>query len=227
MRHLSLLAALLVLAVGPTPPGVHAQTAQDAILRGKPAAVLITARVDAEVVVRCAGAAATTVKPPPFVETGTGWFVDGRGFVVTNAHVVDPAHTMPPWVAHDLKRKAVDQACVDPVLARQGLRRGQRPDVEDQVRATVDMKRVEAKLAPAITVMVSNGTTLTGEVKKFSPALLLDAAGKPLPDSGRDLALLRVPDGAYPALAPADATPRIGDPVHIIGFPGVVLGHEP
>src|SRR3989442_5378378 len=67
---------------------------------------------------------------------------------------------------------------------------------------------------------------LKAEVKKFSPLLLLDKAGKPLPDSGRDLALLRVPDGDYPAIGLSRRDPQIGDPVHVLGFPGVVLSHE-
>src|SRR6185436_14101088 len=46
------------------------------------------------------------------------------------------------------------------------------------------------------------------------------------PDSGRDLALLRVKDGVYPALALAARDTQIGDAVHILGFPGVVLSHE-
>jgi rhodanese-related sulfurtransferase len=63
-------------------------------------------------------------------------------------------------------------------------------------------------------------------VKKFSAPLLTDVRGKPLPDSGRDLALLRVKDGVYPALALSSRDPQIGDPLRIIGFPGVVLQHE-
>src|SRR4029077_2471951 len=79
---------------------------------------------------------------------------------------------------------------------------------------------------PQITAMLSNGAKLRAEVKKFSPLLLLDNAGKPLPDSGRDLALLRVADGLYPAIGLSKRDPQIGDPVHILGFPGVVLAHE-
>jgi S1-C subfamily serine protease len=225
MKRRSRRSALLAVLAWLVAAGADAGTAQEVILRAKPAAVLVTARVDAEVSVRC-GAVATTVNPAPFVETGTGWLVDGRGWVVTNAHVVDPAHSVPPWVVHDLKRKAVDQACVDPVLARQGLRRGQRPDVEDRVRATVELGKLETKVVPAVMVMLSNGRAVPGEVKKFSPPLLLDAAGKPLPESGRDLALLRIPDGTYPALRPAGSDPRIADPIHVIGFPGVLLMHE-
>src|SRR5439155_640312 len=50
--------------------------------------------------------------------------------------------------------------------------------------------------------------------------------GKPVADFGRDLALLRVREGIYPAIRLGDRDARIGDPVHIIGFPGVVLSHE-
>jgi hypothetical protein len=205
--------------------GDEAVPVQELVLRAKPAVALVTARVEAEVTLNC-GAGPTTVKPSPFQETGTGWFIDGRGYLVTNAHVVDPAYTIPPWVSHELKRKAVDQACVDPMLARQGLMRGQRPEIEDQIRRRVDMASIKLKPSPQITVLLSNGALLQAEVKKFSPPLLLDAAGKPLPDSGRDLALLRVRDGVYPALSLAGEDPKIGDPARIIGFPGVVLSHE-
>jgi rhodanese-related sulfurtransferase len=63
-------------------------------------------------------------------------------------------------------------------------------------------------------------------VKKFSAPLLTDASGQALPDSGRDLALLKVPDGTYPALIIATRSPKLGDSIHTLGFPGVVLTHE-
>ena len=201
---------------------------QEAILRAKPAVALITAEIRADVTMNC-GRGLVTVSPAPFVETGTGWFVDGRGFLVTNGHVVDPAHRLPPWVTHELKKKAIDQACVEPALRERGLMRGQRPDVEDQIRRQAsDQALSTAKVTPfpKITVLLSNGTKLAAEVKKFSPPLLLDNAGRPLPDSGRDLALLRVKDGVYPAIGISKREGKIGDPVHILGFPDVVLSHE-
>src|SRR5207302_319118 len=170
-----------------------------------------------------------TVSPRPFVETGTGWFVDGRGWLVTNAHVVDPAYRPRPWVTHELKKKAIEQACVEPVLRERGLMRGLRPDVEEQIRRQAsDQALATAKVAtfPKITVMLSNGTKLAAEVKKFSPPPVLDNNGRPLPDYGRDLALLRVKDGVYPAIGLSRRDVQIGDPVHILGFPGVVLEHE-
>jgi len=226
MKRLALIMAALALAGAPgSALADEAIPVQELVLRTKPAVALVTARVDAEASLNC-GPGPITVKPAPFVETGTGWFVDGRGYLITNAHVVDPAHRLPPWVSQELKKSAVDEACVTPLLARQGLMRGSRPDFEDQIRRRVDMASIRLKLLPQVTVLLSNGTILPAEIKKFSPPLLLDASGKPVPDSGRDLALLRVKDGVYPALAVADEAPKIGDPVHIMGFPGVVLSHE-
>jgi S1-C subfamily serine protease/rhodanese-related sulfurtransferase len=210
------------------PHSAAALSVQEAILRVKPAVVLVTAEVRADVTMNC-GSGPVTVSPSPFLETGTGWFVDGRGFIITNAHVVDPAFRLPPWVTHELKKKAIDEACVLPELRARGLMRGERPVLEDDIRRGATSRalasaKVEAQ--PEITVLLSNGMKLKAEVKKFSPLLLLDNAGKPLPDSGRDLALLRVADGFYPAIGLSHRDPQIGDPVHILGFPGVVLSHE-
>src|SRR2546426_1157451 len=224
-----LLAGVVVtLAALATPMPSSALSVQEAILRAKPATALITARIDAEVTINC-GQGPVTVKPRPFVETGTGWFVDGRGWVVTNAHVVDPAHRLPPWVTHELKKTAIDQACVEPALQAQKMARGQRPDLEERLRREMmDVAMAGLRFTPQsqITVLLSNGARFPAEVKKFSAPLLLDTTGKPVKDSGRDLALLKIPDGVYPALSVGTRDVNIGDPVHILGFPGVVLSHE-
>src|SRR5215467_16145418 len=123
------LAVVTLLAAGST----SAVTVQEALLIAKPAVALVTAEVRAEVTLNC-GSGTKTVRPSPFVETGTGWFVDGRGFLITNGHVVDPAHSLPPWVTHELKKTAIEQACVEPALKARGLMRGQQPAVEDQIR---------------------------------------------------------------------------------------------
>ena len=78
----------------------------------------------------------------------------------------------------------------------------------------------------AETIMKEVEDKCSAEIKKFSPPAMLDNANKPLPDSGRDLALLRVPDGVYPAIGIATRDAQIGDAVHILGFPGDVLSHE-
>jgi len=210
------------------PIAVAAYSVQEAILRVKPAVVLITTEVKGDVTLNC-GRGPVAVSPAPYIETGTGWFVDGRGYVVTNAHVVDPAHRLPPWVTHELRKKAVDEACVQPQLKAKGLMLGQRPDLEEQLRQAASGALASAKLENTeaqITVLLSNGVKLAAEVQKFSPPPSVDSTGKPTPDSGRDLALLRVQDGVYPAIGLTTREVQIGDPVHILGFPGVVLSHE-
>ena len=89
MRHIILRLASLVwpplllalILTSNVVPLVHAQThisVQEALLRAKPAVVLVIAEVSAEVILDC-GAGPTKVTPPVFRETGTGWFVDGDG----------------------------------------------------------------------------------------------------------------------------------------------------
>lgn len=224
----ALVVGLLLAGAALAPRAALALTVQEAILYAKPAVALITAEVRADITLDC-GQGPVTVSPAPFIETGTGWFVDGRGWLVTNAHVVDPAHRLPPWVAHELKKKAIEEGCVEPVLRARRLMRGQRPDLEEEIRRRASAQALAtAKVAtePRITVLLSNGQRLDAEVRKFSPPLLLDTTGRPAPDSGRDLALLRIKDGVYPAITLAGRPPQIGDPVHILGFPGVVLSHE-
>jgi rhodanese-related sulfurtransferase len=217
-----LVAALLI------PTRAEALSVQEAILRAKPAVALITARIDAEVTLNC-GSGPVTVQPRPFVETGTGWFVDGRGWLITNAHVVDPVYRTPAWVTHEIKKMAIETGCVDPALRARGLMRGARPEVEDQIRRDVSARAIDAAKVSAtkkLTVQLSNKLKLSAEVKKFSAPLLTDAAGLPLPDAGRDLALLKVSDGNYPALPIATRDPKLGDPIHTLGFPGVLMTHE-
>jgi S1-C subfamily serine protease/rhodanese-related sulfurtransferase len=221
--RLLLLTSSAALATPPSPS--FALSVQEALLRAKPAVALVTAEVKATVTVSC-GREPVTVTPSPFIEAGTAWFVDGRGFLITNAHVIDPAHRLPPWVVHDLKRRAIDEACVEPALRSRGLVPRQKPEIEEQIRRAIPLTAARLTTTAQITVLLSNGARREAAVVKFSPPITLDAKGQPLPDSGRDLALLRIQRGAYPALSLSERDPNLGDSVHILGYPGVVLNHE-
>ncbi len=221
----SLLSLLVLLWMAAPTAAESTLAVEQLVLRAKPAVVFVMTRVDADVTLDC-GAGPITSIPSPYQQTGSAWFVDGRGYLVTNAHVVDPAYRILPWVTEQLATHAVDQACVDPVLAKAGLRRGQRPDVEKRIRRRVDMTKVVVTRRPQVTVLLSNGTMLPVEIVKISPPLLLYGSGEPTPDSGRDLALLRVKEGVYPALGLSGRSAQIGQPVHMIGFPGALLVNE-
>jgi hypothetical protein len=200
---------------------------QEIVLRAKPATVLVVSEVATEVSLDC-GAGPRKVTPTPFRETGTGWFVDSNGWVVTNAHVVQPAHQPPPWLINQQAQKAIVTACVYEELARQGFAPGERPDIEDELRRTAMVRayagaRVEAK--PSIFILMANGFRLAAKVEKYSPPVSTQTGSGVM--SGRDLALLAVEASEMPAFRlAASKNVKIGDPIHILGFPGVVLSHE-
>src|SRR5436309_15732562 len=91
----------LLLATGwlAEPRAAVGLSVQEAILRATPAVALVTAEIRADVTMNC-GQGPVEVSPGPFIETGTGWFVDGRCCHVIIAYVVGPAHRMPPGVTH-------------------------------------------------------------------------------------------------------------------------------
>jgi hypothetical protein len=197
---------------------------QEAVLRAQPAVVLVIAEVGTEVTLDC-GSGLTTVKPPEFRETGTGWFIDSNGWVVTNGHVVQPAFETPHWLVNQQAQRAVSMACLTKALERAGITPGERPDAEDAIkRKLLDrvLPTVKVAVQPQVSVLFS-GLRLKAEVKKYSPPV----SGEPGAMSGRDLALLKIPGDNFPVLRLADSkVVQIGDPIHIIGFPGVVLSHE-
>jgi serine protease Do len=167
-------------------------TVQEAILRAKPAVALVVSEVAAEVMLKCPSGS-IKVTPPPFRETGTGWFVSGNGWLITNAHVVSPAYRPPDWLRAQLTDKAARPGC----------------------------RVADVNLEPSISVILSNGFRLAATVEKYSPPV----AGESM--SGQDLALLRLEAADLPSLALGDSTTlKIGDRLHIVGYPGVVLTHE-
>jgi hypothetical protein len=226
----TLLASCVLVLAGALADAAAAQQAmpiQEVILRAKPATVLVIAEVASEVTLDC-GSGPRKVSPNPFRETGTGWFVDGSGWVVTNAHVVQPAHQPPRWLVNQQAQKAVMATCVAETLARRGIGPGERPDVEEQVRReALDriLPGVKVDLSPSVSILLSNGIRLAAKVAKYSPPVSAETGAAVM--SGRDLALLQVEASDVPALPIGDSREiRIGDPIRILGFPGVVLTHE-
>ncbi len=222
----SSLALLAALAAG-TARAADKFTLQEIVLRTKPATVLVVAEVGSEVILNC-GNGWKKISPAPFRETGTGWFIDSNGWVVTNAHVVQPAHQGPPWVVLDQAHKAVTEVCVYDELQRRGIAAGQQPDLEDQLRREAmgrALATAQVELKPALFILMANGFRLPAKVEKYSPPVSTERGAGVL--SGRDLALLYVEAAEMPAFRLAESkNVKIGDPIHILGFPGVVLTHE-
>lgn len=182
-----------------------APSVQEVLLRAKPAVALVLSEVAADVTVTCPTSGKRRVAPPPFRESGTGWFINPYGWVITNGHVVAPAHSPKETISQELLERGVRQAC---------------GDVSDR-DFTAAVARAKIKLDPSISVILSNGMRLSASVVKYSPPV----AGQQM--SGRDLALLKLEAADMPTLKLGDsASTKIGDRIHIVGFPGVVLSHE-
>ena len=218
------LVALLAILVG-LPGHARAQelTLQEIILRAKPAVAVVVAEVGGQVTLRCAGVE-KTVSPVPYRESGSGFFLSPRGWLVTNGHVVVVAQEPPRrWMTAHLVEKAFRAECLPSLLTTRGLAPGERPEVEDglvrEAIAATPPDRVT--LEPTVSVILQNGARLPARIAKYSAP----ARGEGM--SGRDLALLRVEASDMPALALGDSgAVKIGDKVSVIGFPTVVMTHE-
>lgn len=192
-----------MLATLAAPLAVAAQspfTVQEALLRAKPAVALVVAEVGGPVLVRCAAGAATTkVTPPLSRETATGWFIRPSGWLVTNAHVVSPAHRPTRALIRGRTAQAITEAC---------------PGNAADASAT-------AEINASISVLLPNGLKLPATVVKYGAPVTSEEM------SGTDLALLRLEASDLPTLRLGDSTSlQIGDKLHIVGFPDDVLGHE-
>lgn len=194
----ALFAALSVVAI-PVTTTAQTMTLQEALLRAKPGVALVVAETGGPVAVRCErGAPPRNITPPPDRVTATGWFVNSAGWLVTNGHVVAAAYRPPDVLVRGRVTQAIREACPEGATAT-GV----------------------PTLRPSISVMLANGVQLRATVVKYSPPVADDVM------SGQDLALLRLDAAEMPTLHLVDSSSlQIGDRIHIIGFPTVVLGHE-
>ena len=191
-------------------------TVQEALLRAKPAVVLVVAETSTRVALRCDGLREASFRPPAARASASGWLVAADGWVVTSADVLSVPS---PGAQPALLQAAVRQVCLPDILQARGLRPGERPDIEDAiVRRLAAAAAPSARVQPEVsaTVVLASGAQLPGAVR-YAPESR----------RGMHVALIKVDASAMPTLPLAGPSPpRIGDRVHVIGFPAVLQNHE-
>jgi S1-C subfamily serine protease/rhodanese-related sulfurtransferase len=222
------LAVALLGAAGLAAAGTSASRA-DQLLKAKPATVMVVTETVAEVRLACPGQTPRQVRLAPNRSHGTGFLISADGHVATNGHVVAPYQGEDdPETREDAIRHAIEEGCVDG-----GLSAARRREVVRQLYPrTAPTARVE--LRKSLSVILPNRERLSAEVKAYSPALAEGGhQGRTVSprgavrDAGKDVAILKVEAANLPALRLGEPDRlRVGDPLAILGYPGVVVDHD-
>ncbi len=153
----------------------------------------------------------------PNYGSGSGFFINPEGYLVTNGHVVD---TYMKYTADrdGYAQKVLTNFIVDKIITEFKQTRGRQPT---QQEINVEYMKFMRTYAPQVInhgainyVLMSNSEYLRFEVKKFSPSI---------PEGGKDIAVLKIERDNCPVIMLGDSSKlALQQKVFTIGFPGVV-----
>jgi hypothetical protein len=176
---------------------------QSAVVRAKPAVVMVAVRIGATATVRCGTGPGGVVRPGAIGELGSGSIVHPDGWIVTNGHVIQPYQEGADGAfAAELLEKSIASACAAEL---DGLPSGARTQRIQAFAASPENRRGLA-IERSLEVHLSNGKSYAAEVKFYSPPAYVvvgttrEGAGAPRSVHGRDVAILKIEDRELPVV---------------------------
>ena len=228
MQRLAMGALLAALAFGGTAAAGQAGPSTDVLLKVKPAVVIIVTEVAGDVRLSCPNRSPQRVTPPSSQAHGSGYLVNPDGYIITNGHVVQPYYERDDREIRDaFVRQAIEEACLESGLS------------DERKQAAVE--RLYPRVAPTatvglrktLTVVLPSRDKFVAEIKAYSPALAerpgkqVSSSGGGAKESGKDVAVLKIDAKNLPTVALGDSDRvQVGQPIRILGFPGVVMYHD-
>lgn len=153
----------------------------------------------------------------PNYGSGSGFFVNPNGYLVTNGHVVD---TFQKYTRDKdaYAQKVMNNFIVNRIIMDYKQKHGREPG---QKELNTEYMKFTKRFEPRIAnhsginyVLLSNSKYFRFEVKKFSPSI---------PEGGKDIAVLKIERTNCPVIMLGDSSKlALQQPVFTIGFPAVV-----